>query len=1727
MPPNLVAAIIELGQKRKNYELKELLEKTKSKYLIDLVVSNLQSIDGYTLWHHTLLGLGYSDACREKRFELVMAVLRHTNAVELSTKQMFDLIARLLTDLPTFSSNQLVEMCELCIESIRAGDPKCLSWKHLLPQALTQLNDSIGRFNANGMLLTGYDYRVKVLGELFKMKLQPAILTALCAMFRDLNLSRDETATFVTKMSDSIKHIEPMELPPLAFQLFHVCLKNPSQLIVPLMALQKYFHKNYYKKVLSNANSDTTDFDSIDRYSESEIREAEETILYHISNVTEFRLDETHVVAMFKPFQNNPEKLLTPFLVGALLAMSRINRLPDTTDVVSSPIMAFLIKLIAFSEKEREMCDQSAWFRGRIDSSIGPRVDQLFTVLTENSQEGKEVVTPGIIHFAFALLLAKKQPKLHSIAIQFFQIFLKRRFIFGSGIIAKLKNLLFADLEETQFYLCLTTLSLTNTMTVSEASETIKFILEYLLLIDGMYAMRFMAFLFPLVRTSHTIRDRFIEVLRKAMSNRCLTQTVEVRMMLYDALGRAVDFNTMLLPHALQFIDWHFESYFGGNSDDKLTIAFDKCVRYCNDIEHEDQSDLLRPIVVYDNVGRLMAFMVHCVVLCDQHYIQHDTNAVKKTLQLIVDRVDSITSEELGIKLEPKKGNKKQMLDTTMNASRNRSSSAKHGISFKPDNIWDIATVERMIRITFDISTNYAREDDLKTLRANRDFQQYILKTAAKMMETIRALPDYWQVSHSKRTFSHLCECTKVVYGRCVRQTTELRGNGGLLVAQSAIECFRQSLISALELYERKFNEFLQLISCTIGLSFIKDLLKDMQKIVDQFFEDGSGTEAIEEKIVVGIFQCLELLYKSHIMNQEHLTLGYDWLQGFCVNTKLKPKSFAIVHRILFDLRSRTQSGAYFDSVAMRLELKFGQISTEELNPPFYLKSITSGTVEPTFHHLCAVVRSQLEEIEHLILRSNSMLARLKVLGLDNVDETTQLLKSIERSICSQLVHIISTVTHLCNIHLPLGSAMDALLKLLLSMYNCLASLSRHFLACHPIVPVCYEVTKFNLVVKATKPLASRIYDLFPFIEENILGEDEAQDDDEAVKGKRSVESAAKAKANRNKVLRQTKFLPKLVFRIESYNKIVTQLSRKTKKDLTHLLHMGTVRDFRIKTSALKEAIEKTVTHGGDDDESNQEVDLEPELDRDEEEDDIESSIDRTNCSNRSEVIQAFPTGRSSEKSGEALALKNLARLNERTRKAAKKRAIKSMDDGEATDTVSKKSKSVKRKAAKIPKINKRVLEERHNQSQTRHALIDLRRKAIPVDRQRQVLYELVEKFEKYPQEKAFAIEEGAIELLRELQYASDPAITEHAKLGLALLGYVPPLPSNGIRILSIDGGGIRGIIVMELLRKLERLTNRRIFDLFDLVCGVSTGAILVCALASEKNLTLTEGIHLYKKLAYNIFHRPSTLDKLSGASRLVSSHAYYDIELWETFLKRHIGHRRIIDTVMLPNVPKFCCVSTTVCDEYIDAHVFRNYTFPRNVQSVYAGCHTARLWEVVRASSAAPAYFGDFPLNGQLHQDGGILYNNPTTVAIHEAKCLWPNERIQCVVSFGTGRTRSKSNDGQKIISKGILDQASLSSSWKTKFLRILDSATDTEATHTVLSDLLPPGRYFRFNPYLTEFLSMVEVRPEKISQLEHDTANYYARNEDKFEQVADLLTQNRSIVRKAYDIVRNVLNR
>lgn len=69
------------------------------------------------------------------------------------------------------------------------------------------------------------------------------------------------------------------------------------------------------------------------------------------------------------------------------------------------------------------------------------------------------------------------------------------------------------------------------------------------------------------------------------------------------------------------------------------------------------------------------------------------------------------------------------------------------------------------------------------------------------------------------------------------------------------------------------------------------------------------------------------------------------------------------------------------------------------------------------------------------------------------------------------------------------------------------------------------------------------------------------------------------------------------------------------------------------------------------------------------------------------------------------------------------------------------------------------------------------------------------------------------------------------------------------------------------------------------------------------------------------------------------------------------------------------------------------------------------------------------------------------------------------------------------------------------------------------MLNDLLPDNVYYRFNPYLTEMLSMTETDQQKIEMLERDVIMYLRRNEDKFQAAAKALMQERSVHQKFGD--------
>ncbi|GAB4826653.1 Phospholipase A I [Ancistrocladus abbreviatus] len=86
------------------------------------------------------------------------------------------------------------------------------------------------------------------------------------------------------------------------------------------------------------------------------------------------------------------------------------------------------------------------------------------------------------------------------------------------------------------------------------------------------------------------------------------------------------------------------------------------------------------------------------------------------------------------------------------------------------------------------------------------------------------------------------------------------------------------------------------------------------------------------------------------------------------------------------------------------------------------------------------------------------------------------------------------------------------------------------------------------------------------------------------------------------------------------------------------------------------------------------------------------------------------------------------------------------------------------------------------------------------------------------------------------------------------------PVARQGLRILSMDGGGMKGLATVKILKEIEKGSGKRIHELFDLICGTSTGGMLAVALGI-KLMTLDKCEEIYKKLGKLMFAEPVSKD--------------------------------------------------------------------------------------------------------------------------------------------------------------------------------------------------------------------------------------------------------------------------
>jgi uncharacterized protein len=220
------------------------------------------------------------------------------------------------------------------------------------------------------------------------------------------------------------------------------------------------------------------------------------------------------------------------------------------------------------------------------------------------------------------------------------------------------------------------------------------------------------------------------------------------------------------------------------------------------------------------------------------------------------------------------------------------------------------------------------------------------------------------------------------------------------------------------------------------------------------------------------------------------------------------------------------------------------------------------------------------------------------------------------------------------------------------------------------------------------------------------------------------------------------------------------------------------------------------------------------------------------------------------------------------------------------------------------------------------------------------------------------------------------------------------------LKVLSIDGGGIRGVIPATILAEIENRTHARIAELFDLVAGSSTGGILALGLVKPSahdedtpQYAADELVELYAKEGKRIFDR-SLWHHFVALDNLLDEK--YEANGLEEVLKEYFG-----------DVPLSKAVTETLVTSY-ELETREPWFFARHKARSKPGFDFPMRF-VARATSAAPTYFEPEKLTvtkppGGL-VDGGVFANNPAMCAYVETKQLHPDVDEVLVVSLGTGQ--------------------------------------------------------------------------------------------------------------------------
>lgn len=266
--------------------------------------------------------------------------------------------------------------------------------------------------------------------------------------------------------------------------------------------------------------------------------------------------------------------------------------------------------------------------------------------------------------------------------------------------------------------------------------------------------------------------------------------------------------------------------------------------------------------------------------------------------------------------------------------------------------------------------------------------------------------------------------------------------------------------------------------------------------------------------------------------------------------------------------------------------------------------------------------------------------------------------------------------------------------------------------------------------------------------------------------------------------------------------------------------------------------------------------------------------------------------------------------------------------------------------------------------------------------------------------------------------------------------------PNKTFNILSIDGGGLRGIYPAHLLLRIQEELDLNYQDYFDLVIGTSTGSIIAAAIAC--NIDLIEIIKMYEKYGPKIF--PD-----NGKFGFFSSKFSEGKKILGEQLENVLGEIRFKDI----KTPSLIIPSTNICEGTV-------FVFKSKYSSKFVRDPEILLRDAVLASCSAPTYFDPTQVGEYLLSDGGLWANNPAMLGYVDAQRRFSKKPDEIkILSIGTGTEMINYERISEPRLWGLL------TGWeRSKFLDLIFSL-QSQSIHNYLSLLFPQetNKYLRLN--------------------------------------------------------------